>query len=459
MVVVVVEEEDARVRWGTWEELILGGAVLRHGTENWDAVASELQSRTLYPFVFTAQACQAKYVDLQQRYYGSTAWFDELRKSRVVELKKALEKAEDSIGSLESKLEILKAEKGVSGNADYSSSRTESPAQGNEYSGKDVHKDGLSAGSFTQEQADTEPVFQFPPGQVHFPGIEKLAKAIYSEYGVSIRRKRGERKRRVCVKDSTEGSVGENHLLGSPNAGINTQCKESLTSNNTDETTRSSDTNDRKVKTSKEGVGELIGILDSLMQNERVCVFQHRRDSQKRARYKKIVRHHMDLDTIRSRIAQSLITSTRELFRDLLLLANNALIFYSKNTREHKCASLLRDLVTQRRRQYYVACGAPAAGSSPADVSTPPSHKKPSKARSTRPFNCQLAPRVISVKHDFPKPQGNAAGSPQSMESSAAGTKKSPGRRGGGKVERVKRGSPGLQAETPMKVRKRARAR
>ena len=61
----------------------------------------------------------------------------------------------------------------------------------------------------------------------------------------------------------------------------------------------------------------------------------------------------MDFDTIRSRINGHLITTQRELFRDLLLLANNALVFYSKKSREHKSAVLLRDLVSRKLRQHY----------------------------------------------------------------------------------------------------------
>uniref|UniRef100_A0A7C9DWX8 Myb-like domain-containing protein n=1 Tax=Opuntia streptacantha TaxID=393608 RepID=A0A7C9DWX8_OPUST len=98
----MVEDElgDDMVSWGTWEELILGGAVLRHGSHNWDAVALEVQARTLYPCLFTPQVCKAKYEDLQARYSGSSSWFEELRKRRVEELRRALEKSEDSIGSL-----------------------------------------------------------------------------------------------------------------------------------------------------------------------------------------------------------------------------------------------------------------------------------------------------------------------------------------------------------------------
>lgn len=53
----------------------------------------------------------------------------------------------------------------------------------------------------------------------------------------------------------------------------------------------------------------------------------------------------MDFDTIKSRIHNGTIKSVVELLRDLLLLSNNALVFYSKNTREHKTGLQLRDLV------------------------------------------------------------------------------------------------------------------
>lgn len=60
----------------------------------------------------------------------------------------------------------------------------------------------------------------------------------------------------------------------------------------------------------------------------------------------------MDLDTIKSRINGRSISSAKELFMDFLLVANNAAIFYSKNTREHKSAVSLRDIVTKSLRHY-----------------------------------------------------------------------------------------------------------
>ena len=44
-----------RRRWGTWEELILGGAVIRHGTQDWNVVASELRTRIVSPYGFTPE--------------------------------------------------------------------------------------------------------------------------------------------------------------------------------------------------------------------------------------------------------------------------------------------------------------------------------------------------------------------------------------------------------------------
>lgn len=44
-----------RLKWGTWEELILGSAVLRHGKKDWNLIASELRVRTVYPFSFTPE--------------------------------------------------------------------------------------------------------------------------------------------------------------------------------------------------------------------------------------------------------------------------------------------------------------------------------------------------------------------------------------------------------------------
>lgn len=479
-----MEEEggDDIVRWGTWEELILCGSVLRHGSHNWDAVALELQTRTLYPYHFTPQVCKAKYEMLQEGYSDCSAWFEELRKKRVNELRIELEKSEESIGSLETKLETLKSEKAVCSYPDYGCSAAESAQAlcklgGNESAEKEASRDGLSAGSFTQEtqttwlqqcqaaateasveECERKPLDLGPSIRLEkFPSIEKLAETMRSEHGVNIRRRRGKRKRKDLNKEGKEGSVGENNLMCSPDSVMTTtsQVEEKVISGYVQPET-SPDANDQNPSTSKQQTDDFIKIFDSIMENEHASVFRRRLDSQKRARYKRIIRQHMDLDTIRLRIANKCISSTLELLRDLLLLANNALVFYSKCTREYKCALVFRDLVTKVLHQHYKTKVAPE------ETPKAPMQKPPAKPRSARPFNCKFhkktvnAPGCVTDAHKVYSHPPNVVCSPSSAESFAL-TKKAQGKRG--KVARVKRGNAGIQAETPMKVRKKARVK
>ncbi|KAL2932129.1 Bromodomain-containing protein 8 [Bienertia sinuspersici] len=486
--VVVVEEEggDDRVRWGTWEELILGGAVIRHGSHNWDAVASELQARSIYPSLFTPQACKAKYNLMQKRYSDCSAWIEELRKRRLEELRRELEKSESSIGSLETRLETLKAEKAV---CSYGCSTAESSeplfkSGGNESTGKEASRDGSSAGSFTQETqtnwlpqchaTTAEPsekgcekkTESFDPSLrlEKFPSIDKLAETMRLEYGVSIRRRRGKRRRKDLSKDGKEGSVGENNLIYSPDFMTTTsQTKEKMNSGQV-KPVISTVSKDENLCTSKEGVDVFMKILDSIMENEHASVFRRRLDSQKRARYKRIVRQHMDLDTIRSRITNNCITSIAELLRDLLLLANNALVFYSKSTREYKCALVLRDRVTKILHQHYKAIGYKVTI---IDTPKPPVRKPPAKPRSARPFNCkadkksvdEIEKKTVDDQDSLPlsKVCSSSTESTATVTATATATKRAQGKRG--KVGRVKRGNAGIQAETPMKVRKRGRVK
>ncbi|XP_062087316.1 uncharacterized protein LOC133794132 [Humulus lupulus] len=359
--------------WGTWEELLLGGAVLRHGTRDWDTVAAELRARALCPYNFTAEVCKAKYEDLQHRYTGCTAWFEELRKKRMAELRQALEHSEDSIGSLETKLETLKAEKGHS-RVNYASSQTESPLTFQKSEGVDSFskesKDGLSAGSFTletrtswsaecqipstvsAEETETKPKDLHSFESVEASITEKLEDNAHERQGRILKKRRGKRKRKDCSRDIKESSVGESGFLDSAEAMTVFLSKENTTSD-CGEVSRSSGFDNQSKGIKKDSIDDLLKIFNSIVEHKCASTFLRRLDSQKRGRYKKMIRKHMDFDTLRSRITSHSVVSVEELFRDLLLLANNALVFYSKNTREHKSALLLRDLATKTLHQHF----------------------------------------------------------------------------------------------------------
>ncbi|CAK9136643.1 unnamed protein product [Ilex paraguariensis] len=414
-------------RWGTWEELILGGAVLRHGTQDWNVVALELQARTIY--IFTPEACKAKYEQLQKHYSGCSVWFEELRKRRVAELKRDLEKSEDSIGSLKSKLESLKTEREHYDQVEYGSSQTESPvpilkSEGIEFWVKETSKDGLSAGSFTQDaQTNWSLVCQIPPVESNaemerkpeFSGscehenllcIKKPGEANNEQEG-PVRKRRGKRKRKDCKRAAKEGSIGESDNVGSTNVASTSQCKE-ISVSDCGRTIRSSGLDSDNKDSYGVRSDDLLGIFYSVAVNDNALVFRHKLDSQKRARYRKIIKQHMDFDTIRSRIASGSIKSAGELFRDLLLLANNALVFYSKRTREYKTALALRDIFMKANQKRCKDTGNKASSSI---LYMSPLCNPPVKPRSFRPHPCK---RTLSAK--FPNAENVTTEAPQGYQ-------------------------------------------
>ncbi|KAH0454303.1 hypothetical protein IEQ34_016227 [Dendrobium chrysotoxum] len=346
--------------WGTWEELILGGAVLRHGTADWTAVATELQNRTAFPDLFTPQVCEAKYEDLQERYCGCDAWFEELRSQRVAELKKELEKSEDSIGTLQSKLETLTAEKESDcNNLDYVTSRTQSispadVANGADYFCKEASIDGLSAGSFTRNtDRDWAPESEIAAScslqdddfkmRLHDDYRIEMASNLYADFGSgNFRRKRGPRKRKHC-NIFKETSVGESETRS---------CAVKIDREDSSEGCMPSSEKFSVVQ-QEEPVVDLAGIVDTISKHKDASILRYKIEKQKNSKYKKLIRRHVDLETISSGISNGSISSAKELFRDLLLLCNNALVFHKRNSPKHKSAHSLRNIVMQNLRHTF----------------------------------------------------------------------------------------------------------
>jgi hypothetical protein len=108
--------------WGTLEELLLACAVSRHGTGSWDSVAMEVQTRS--PLAarpgLTPTSCRLRFRHLHRRFSvggaveeedddeeaeeggpdasAADGWMDELRRLRVAELRREVERCDLSIG-------------------------------------------------------------------------------------------------------------------------------------------------------------------------------------------------------------------------------------------------------------------------------------------------------------------------------------------------------------------------
>lgn len=204
--------------------------------------------------------------------------------------------------SLESKLESLKAEKGIACELDNDSSQTESPipfqkSMEVESSRKETSKDGLSAGSFTQDtRTNWSPECQIPAAvssedmeakpeisessrQEKISSSEKLGETS-SGRGGRVRGRRGKRKRKDCTRDVKEGSVGESDFLGSTDVASASQCKEISMGDHGQVVVSSGIDDCNKGCSSREEIDDLMGIFYSIMENENAPVFRGRHDSQ-----------------------------------------------------------------------------------------------------------------------------------------------------------------------------------
>ncbi|XP_038689674.1 uncharacterized protein LOC119988635 isoform X2 [Tripterygium wilfordii] len=351
----------------------------------------------------------------------------------MAELREALEQSDDSIGSLETKLKSLEAEKGYNHKVDYDSSQTISlvlfqKSDGVESTSREASRDELSVGSFTQdtrtnlshkcqipavvspEDSETNLESSQFSKQGKVSSIGKLAENVGSvQVGGTVRKKRGRRKRKDCSKEVKEGSVGENEHLVSADVATESRCKQNSTGHFGLNTGSSSAQNagsssiDQKLGSGKDSFHDLVGLFNSIAESKGASTFHHRLDGQKRRRYKIMIRRHMDLDTIKSRIASQSIFSRKELFRDLLLVANNALVFYSKNTRGYKSALLLRELVRKTMQQQLgnYCCKAAAIvplsfGPSMLNAPVKPRSSRPAKRTSKMPGKFSNANNVVT---------------------------------------------------------------
>ncbi|ONK75946.1 uncharacterized protein A4U43_C03F22230 [Asparagus officinalis] len=373
-------------RWGTWEELVLGGRT--------PGTPSPARSGLAPPPPIPSRV---------------SAWFEELRKRRVSELKRELEKSDDSIGSLQSKLESLTSEKETGCNFDHNTSQTESTspiedAETIDSSGKEVSRDGSSTGSFTEKtvrglthKCQNLASLSVQDNNIKIPPekflMEKFGCGCLGIGFGSFKKKRGKRKRKG-LNIVKEGSAGDSDLLSSA-AFTNRQGSEEGCIQGT--SPPSEDCHGAWMREDGDDHLNLARIMDSIMKHEDVSVFRVRLESQKKARYKKMIRKHIDFRKLSSSIGNGSVSSANELYRDLLLLCNNALVFYPKNSTEHKSALILRGLVNKKLRRSF-SPHSPTYSCSDDEGAVSEIADKPKKLRTTLEDG-----GAVSEKDDEPK--------------------------------------------------------
>lgn len=166
----------------------------------------------------------------------------------------------------------------------------------------------------------------------------------------------------------------------------------------------------------------------------------------------------MDFDTLRSRIASRSIMSVKEVFRDVLLLTNNALVFYSKNTREYKSALLLRDFTTKILRQHFDDSSSKALSANLSPKTT--MYNPPVKPRSIRHGNRKLSGKAATPENAVKKTSNAASGKkPSDANTTQVVESLAMKKKGFGRPKKVGRKNKSQQSQTPTKGRKRGRTR
>eukprot|EP00252_Welwitschia_mirabilis_P024410 TRINITY_DN7230_c0_g1_i1.p1 TRINITY_DN7230_c0_g1~~TRINITY_DN7230_c0_g1_i1.p1 ORF type:complete len:602 (+),score=143.82 TRINITY_DN7230_c0_g1_i1:281-2086(+) len=305
---------DNITQWGSWEDLVLGSAVNRHGTHNWEKVSMELKSRKLSAYPFTPEDCKMKYDALKTRFRNlcdepcrSGLWLEEeLRRLRVAQLKRELELYDSSILSLELKLSKLKAER------EESLAKTETagvPEDPNLQNSETVARDQVPTNyGNVKDFTNVSPVASYNGSS------ETIAKGYPQEDKMVSDSGLGNQDTRSCAEDT-----------------------------NNDMSPISSRSRKRESKIPAKML-PLLECLKAITSHKFGYMFRHRMETQDNLYYQSIIRRHMDLGLIKSRLEEGSYSGSMEFFRDLLLLFNNALVYYSRGSQEYMAASQLRRL-------------------------------------------------------------------------------------------------------------------
>ncbi|CAK9168675.1 unnamed protein product [Ilex paraguariensis] len=374
--------------------------------------------------LLTPSNCKRKYHDLKRRYTTPTdpngddfedgddkrtqtiPWLDELRKLRVAELKLELERYDLSIvyfsdpPSLQSKVKRLTEEREQSlresGNeeerSDLKSVETESAED--EKSQSDNEPEKLSPGSGARKPSVDESNSTDPKEEDLKTVIERAEKGNEPDSGPG---RTGSLK--PVREDSCNGSsesVDKNPVLESvkvePVSDSAELCESVAESEDGEEegAKETSDVQSSASKSMKEGndkllcgsssAGErenegkslavegtsvespaLVDFLERLRNHKLGSVFYSRLESQETPHYGNLIKQHMDLETVQTRLEEGWYADSKNKFyRDLQLLVNNAIVFFSKESSEFVAAVELRQLISKEKIQSNVELDLPA---------------------------------------------------------------------------------------------------
>ncbi|XP_020592845.1 uncharacterized protein LOC110033262 [Phalaenopsis equestris] len=394
--------------WGTWEELLLACAVNRHGTRSWDSIAMEIRTRSSFSDLLTPQSCRQRYLDLKRRFEsggdgiretadqpadvaggggdgGSPAdvpWLDELRKIRMAELRREVDRYDVSITSLQLKLKNLKEERERSGvdegEPDLKDKETNKDGQSPVPATPTFAIDRISAGDSggsCKESNSTNPKAKNAKTGGGGEGTEAEKTKADGQDEMDMDRPAREASCNGSSETLSKGYETAEAIpppLGESGESVAGE-KESSDVQSSVSLSRRRRRRLRKAISGSSSVAEevetdafspavaaeanhiiapesqpLAAFLEIIRSSKYGSVFLSRLEGQENARYRSVIRRHVDLEIVRSRLERRGVKySSAEFFRDLLLLCNNAIVFFRKSSSESTAAVHLRQMVSK----------------------------------------------------------------------------------------------------------------
>ncbi|RWR72731.1 SANT/Myb domain-containing protein [Cinnamomum micranthum f. kanehirae] len=329
-------------------------------------------------------------------------WVQQLTKLRVAELKRDVQRSDLSIVSLQQRVKKLKEER------EHSSQEKE-----NENEKSDLHKCSKKIEGGADEERDGESEKSSPVDDVgkRISGVESERGSNFSdpkcktgEIGPEAVRKRDEAAETaagdtdpvpgnpVGGEGSYDGSSetaraanGEAASIPVPEAGDSAEFPESVAESEggggeraekESSDVQSSASLSRKRRRGKTAPGRSSGeepdvdevspartqlsvksqrsdrlarLLEVIRSHKHGSVFERRLQSQESTNYRNLIRQHVDLEMIKTKLDEGLYSnSSLQFFRDLLLLFNNSIVFFPKNSTESLAAIELRDIISKK---------------------------------------------------------------------------------------------------------------
>ncbi|KAJ4705580.1 putative DNA-binding bromodomain-containing protein [Melia azedarach] len=366
---------EKQTAWGTWEELLLACAVHRYGAENWSSVATEVQKRSSRLQLLTPRSCQQKYRDLERRFARNGAasladnesipWLNELKKLRVAELKRELQRYDLSIVSLQLKVKRLteererneeeketkKGDQMITGEEEREvidnkpESLTGKPESGEESDreNRSVNESNSTDPKVEDTEKETEPAEPVPDKHVGEDAKPAGEDSCNGSCG-SAAKKSAAKSERVDSLEAGE-SVAESEDSGEVESAVSLSRKEEEKNDKPEKSENEEDQFPAAAKQVSVESQTLIDCLEIIRSHKFGSLFE-RLDTKETSNYRNLIRQLIDLETIRTRLEENWYSGCKSsFFRDLLLLFNNAILLFNKESSESAAAMELRQIV------------------------------------------------------------------------------------------------------------------